>query len=69
MTERRWGQLEVKFRSVHALAKHHRPFTDFVWIDTMDKKKGVDVGTDYESDKSAREFAYHIAEVNYDIYK
>lgn len=63
-TEQR-GQLCHKFRTVHALVKHHRPFTDYIWMNNLDKIKGVDVGANYESDKSAAVFADRIAEVGY----
>ena len=56
-------QLSLKFRTVHALARHHRPFKDFAWHNNLDKIKGLDVGTQYETDMAAATFAEHIAEV------
>ena len=57
-------KLRIKFRSVHALAKHDRPFTDYVWQCELDELKGVNVGQYYRSDKAAADFAHHIAEVS-----
>ena len=44
-------KLRIKFRSVHALAKHDRPFTDYIWQCELDELKGVNVWQDYRSDK------------------
>ena len=55
-------KLRIKFRSVHALAKHDRPFTDYIWQCEMDELKGVNVRQDYRSDKAAADFAHHIAD-------
>lgn len=52
----------VKFCTVHALAKHHHPYTDFVWQNQLDRLKGLDVGS--ERDKAAAIFAHHIGEVS-----
>ena len=57
-------KLKIKFRTVHALAKHARPYTDYVWQCSVNERKGLVVGTDYRSDKSASEFAHDIAEVS-----
>ena len=57
-------KLRIKFRSVHALAKHDRPFMDYVWQCELDELKGITVGQDYRSDKAAADFAHHIAEVS-----
>ena len=56
--------LRIKFRSVHVLAKHDRPFTDYIWQCELDELKGVNVRQDYRSDKAAADFAHHIAEVS-----
>ena len=55
--------ITLKFRSTYALLKHHRSYTDYVWMTKLDALKGLDTGTDYGSDKSASVFAHHIAEV------
>ena len=57
-------KLRIKFRSVHALAKHDRPFTDCIWQCELDELKGINVGQDYRLDKAAADFAHHIAEVS-----
>ena len=32
------------FRTAHAIARHARPYTDFVWQCALDEVKGVDMG-------------------------
>ena len=54
-------KLRIKFRSVHALAKHDRPFTDYIWQCELDELKDEQ---DYRSDKAAADFAHHIAEIS-----
>jgi hypothetical protein len=56
-------KLVIKFKTVHALAKHDWPFTDYVWQCSLDQSKGLAISTDYRSDKAAADFAHHIAEV------
>ncbi|KAK2147289.1 hypothetical protein LSH36_561g02029 [Paralvinella palmiformis] len=56
-------KLIIKFKMVHALAKHDWPSTDYVWQCSLDQCKGLAIGTDYRSDKAAADFAHHIAEV------
>ena len=51
------------FRTCHALAKHARPYTDYVLLCDVDERKGLAVGTAYRNDKQARLFTHHIAEV------
>ena len=46
MNQDRLDRLCIKFRNVHALSKHNRPFTDFVWLNRLDRAKGLDVGHD-----------------------
>ena len=60
-------KLKLKFRTVHALAKHDRPFTDYVWHCNVDELKGLQVGSDYRNDKAAADFAHHIAEVRQQV--
>ena len=57
------NKLKIKFRTVHVLAKHAKPYTDYVWQCSVDERKGLIIGTDYRSDKSASKFAHHIMEV------
>lgn len=51
------------FRTCHAIAKHRRPFTDYVWQCTLDAQKGLDVGNTYRNDKACKQFVRAIAEV------
>ena len=53
-------KLRIKFRSLNALAKHNRPFTDYVWQYELDELKGINVEQDYRSDKPVADFAHHI---------
>ena len=63
MNKKRLDMLNLKFRNVHALAKHNRPFLDYVWMNSLDGIKGFDITSEYKSDKAAADFAFHIAEV------
>ena len=63
MNKLKLDRLAIKFRTVHALAKHHRPYTDYVWMLKLDALNGADVGKEYCNDKAAAIFAHHIAEV------
>ncbi|XP_063231064.1 E3 SUMO-protein ligase KIAA1586-like [Bacillus rossius redtenbacheri] len=56
-------KLEILFRTSHALTKHGRPFTDFLWQCILDTKKGLDVGNTYRTDKKCKEFLGSIAEI------
>ena len=62
MNEEVFAKLEKLFRTCHAMAKHNRPFSDFVWQCQLDKAKGLDVGATYINDKSARSSTQAIAE-------
>ena len=37
--------------NAHAIARHSRPYTDFVWMCTLDDMKGVQIGNTYRNDK------------------
>lgn len=54
-------RLVYLFRTAHALAKHSRPFTDFVWQCKLDAMKNIDIGGSYRSDKACREFVKYIS--------
>ncbi|OPJ82474.1 hypothetical protein AV530_000304 [Patagioenas fasciata monilis] len=56
------GRVENIFRTCHAIAKSGRPFTDLDWMCKLDDMKGVDVGSVFRNDKSARMFIHFIAE-------
>lgn len=57
------GRVENIFRTCHAIAKSGRPFTDLDWMCELDDMKGVDTGSVFRNDKSARMFIHFIAEV------
>ncbi|KAM9138939.1 sperm flagellar protein 2-like [Pangshura tecta] len=57
------GRIENIFRTCHAIAKCGRPFTDLDWMCKLDDMKGVDIGSMFRNDKSARTFIHYIAEV------
>ena len=65
MNEEVLAKLEKNFRTCHAMAKHNRPFNDFVRQHQLDKVKSLDVGTTYINDKSARSFTEAIAEIEH----
>ena len=48
-------------RNAHAIARHSRPCTDFVWMCTLDDMKGVQIGNTYRNDKQCATFIHHIA--------
>lgn len=54
--------MTVLFCNVHALVQHRRPFTDYPWMLELDKKKGIDVGNTYHTDKEAQKFSFYIAQ-------
>ncbi|KAK3088160.1 hypothetical protein FSP39_015511 [Pinctada imbricata] len=54
-------KLQHKFRTAHVLAKHGKSFLDFNFICSLDKVKGLDVGSTYCNDKAARCFVASIA--------
>ena len=64
MNQKVMDRLVILFRNVHAMAKHGRPFTDFVWMAQLDEAKGLDVGSTYRTDKSAQVFTNFVAEVS-----
>ena len=51
------------FINCHGLAYQGRPYTDFMWLLKMDKKKKVNVGDTYGIDKKAREFTKAIPQI------
>uniref|UniRef100_A0A8C0EM38 Sperm flagellar 2 n=1 Tax=Bubo bubo TaxID=30461 RepID=A0A8C0EM38_BUBBB len=57
------ARVENIFRTCHAIAKSGRPFTDLDWMCKLDDMKGVDIGSVFRNDKSARMFIHFIAEV------
>ncbi|XP_013370455.1 PREDICTED: sperm flagellar protein 2 isoform X2 [Chinchilla lanigera] len=63
MSKVTFGRVENLFRSCHAIAKTGRPLKDFIWMCKLDDMKGVDIGSVFRTNKSARTFTYFIAEV------
>nr|XP_008114323.1 PREDICTED: E3 SUMO-protein ligase KIAA1586 [Anolis carolinensis] len=63
MSKTTLGRIENLFRTCHAIAKTGRPFTDLDWICQLDDMKGVDIGSIFRNDKTARIFIHFIAEV------
>ena len=57
------------FRNAHAIARHSRPYTDFVWMCTLDDMKGVQIGNTYRNDKQCATFIHHIAQAQRDEIK
>ena len=55
-------RLALLFRNAHAIAKAGRPFTDMEWMCALDKKKGLDVGASYRTDRKCCKFIHCIAE-------
>ena len=42
------------FMNAHAIARLSRPYTDFVWMCTLDDMKGVQIGNTYRNDSSVQ---------------
>ena len=57
------------FMNAHAIARHSRPYTDFVWMCTLDDLKGVQIGNTYRNDKLCATFIHHIAQAQRDEIK
>jgi hypothetical protein len=57
------GSVENLFGSCHAIAKTGRPLKDFTWMCKLNDKEGIDFDPVFRTSKSARTFAYLIAEV------
>ena len=55
-------RLALLFQNAHAIAKAGRPFTDMEWMCALDKKKGLDVGASYRTDRKCCKFIHCIAE-------
>jgi hypothetical protein len=50
-------------KTAHAIARNARPYTDFVWMCELDRSKGLDIGSTYQTDKYCKIFQESIAEV------
>ena len=49
-------EIENKFRNVHALIKHNRPISDFIWINELDEAKGLSHSVTYNNRAAATLF-------------
>ena len=49
-------QVAIQFRNVHALVKHNRLISDFVWLNELDKAKGFDCGDVYNNQAAGTSF-------------
>ena len=47
------NRLVFKFRNVFALCKKGRPYTEYQMLCDLDESKGLDIGTEYRTDKKA----------------
>ena len=56
-------KLSRMFRTVHAMAKNGRPFSDFAWQCDLDEAKGLNVSNTYRNDKQAWLFSGYISKV------
>ena len=56
-------KLSKLFKTVDALCKHNRPFSDYIWHCKLDESKGLILGQTYRNEKSAKSFANAIAVV------
>ena len=62
-------KMDKLFRTVFYLIKQERPFTDFGELLTLQNLNGLELGQTYFSDKAAKEFASHIADMYFDEMK
>ena len=61
MNEHKRKQLELKFRNIHAVIKHNRPISDFMWLNQLDIAKGLDHGDTYNNHMAGTNFLMNIA--------
>ena len=57
-------KLQLLFRNVHALNVKARPHVDYIWMNELDEKKGMEIGEKYRSAYACREFTSAIASVS-----
>ena len=56
-------QVIIKVRNVHAIVKHNRPISDFIWLNDLDKSKGFDYGQVYHNQSAATQLLESFANV------
>jgi hypothetical protein len=64
LNEHRRQQLEYKFRNMHAVAKHNRPLRDYVWLNNLDKAKGLETGDTYNNPTAGADFLDQCHQIN-----
>lgn len=64
LNKAQYGQLSIKMRTAHFVAKHHKSFLDYKNICQLDKMKGLDVGTSYTTDKGGALLMTSVASVS-----
>ena len=60
----RWHQYNrvvSLFNTAYTVAKHSRPYTDFVWMSQMQNQNGLDLGGNYMNDKGCSLFVKQTA--------
>ena len=50
------SKLRYLFRNTHAIVKYNRPITDYVWLCSLDKAKGIDIGSTYVNKQAPVDF-------------
>ena len=56
-----YDRLCLLFRNAHSIAMHSKSFKDFVWLCSLDEKKGLKIGNTYRNDKQCKLFIKTIA--------
>ena len=51
-----FDKLDKLFRNAHAIATNNRPFSDYVWMATLDERKWLFLGETYRNEKACKEF-------------
>ena len=66
MNRAAFDKLDKLFRNAYAIAKNNRPFSDYVWMATLDERKGLFLGETYRNEKACKEFIHSIANMEKD---
>jgi hypothetical protein len=66
LNEKNRKELDLKFRNVHAVIKHNRPISDYVWLNELDEAKSLDHGETYNNRFSGTLFLENISRVEKD---
>lgn len=53
-------KLVILFRNAHALSLAGRPFSDYVWMASLDKMKGLDIGNTYLNQKGQKNLLFSL---------